>query len=92
MTTYKQISRTNKAHAAYIADAIEALYADMDWLTSDDMDQVEIFKGTNGTKIDWVAIPAIYCDETTEFTTLKGITVRLDSSRWGEYIVTETEW
>ena len=89
MTTYKNISRTNKAHAAYIADAVTALLSDMDWITADD--EIEIFKGTNGTKIDWVAIPAVYCDETTEFTTLRGIAVRLDSSKWGEYIVTETE-
>lgn len=90
MTTYKNISITNKAHAAYIADAVNALLNDMDWITADD--EIEIFKGTDGTKIDWVAIPAVYCDETTTFTTLKGKTVRLDSSKWGEYVVTETEF
>lgn len=89
MTTYKNISITNKTHAAYIADAVNALLNDMDWITADD--EIEIFKGTDGTKIDWVAIPAVYCDETTEFTTLKGKMVRLDSSKWGEYVVTETE-
>ena len=90
MTTYKAISIKNTAHAAYITDAVNALLNDMDWITRDD--EIIIFKGTEGTKIDWVAIPAVYCDETTEFTTLKGKTVRLDSSKWGDYVVTETEW
>lgn len=90
MTTYKEIKITNKAHAAYITDAVNALLNDMDWITTDD--QMVIFKITNDTKIDWVAIPTMYCDETTEFATLRGATVRLDSSKWGEYVVTETEW
>lgn len=84
---FKHISITNKAHAAYIADAIAALYADMDWLTADDMNDIRVYH----TRTDWVAIPAIYCDETTEFTTLNGLTVRLDSGRWGEEIITEVE-
>jgi hypothetical protein len=96
MTTYKEIKITNKAHAAYIADAVAALYNDMEWLTNDEMDQILVFKrnanADSSIHTDWVAIPAIYCDETTEFTTLRGASVRLDSSKWGEYVVTETEW
>jgi hypothetical protein len=92
---YKQISTSNKAHAAYIADAITALFNDMDWLTENEMDQIIVFKKNAAKDLsshtDWVAIPEMYCDETTEFTTLRGATVRLDSSKWGEYVVTEVE-
>ncbi len=92
---YKQININNKAHAAYISDAIAALYNDMDWLTENEMDCILVFKKNAAkdlsTHADWVAIPDMYCDETTEFTTLRGATVRLDGSKWGEYVVTETE-
>lgn len=92
MTNYKEISRNNKANAAYIKDAIEALYNDMDWLTANELDMVLVFKANAAkdlsTHTDYVAIPDVYCDETTEFTTLQGKTVRLDSSKWGEYIIT----
>jgi len=91
--TFKAISRTNRAHAAYIADALDALLSDMDWL--DGSEEIIVFKKNAATDLsahtDWVAIPAVYCDETTEFTTLRGTTVRLDSSKWGEYVVTEAE-
>lgn len=93
---FKNISITNKTHAAYIADAIAALYADMDWLTADDLNMVRIYKKNAAkdlsTHTDYVAIPDVYCDEGTEFTTLRGATVRLDSGKWGEEIITETEW
>lgn len=87
---FKQISITNTAHAAYIADAIDNLLSDMDWITTDD--EILIFKGKSNGHIDWVAIPAVYCDETTEFTTLRGATVRLDGDQRGEYVVSATEW
>lgn len=87
MANFKEISRNSRNHSAYVADAIQILTSECDWVSADDQN-ILVFTDKHG---DFVAIPDIYCDETTEFTTTKGNMVRLDSGKRGDYVVTVIE-
>ena len=74
MTTYTQIKRLSGNNIGYAENAIATLTETCWWIDASDLDRHDIifFRSRDN---DWVAIPAAYEDEGTEFYTTRGALV-----------------
>lgn len=88
MTTYNEIKRTTGNNKSYAAAALNTLTETCWWVASDASDIVYMRTQEN----DWVAIPAVYCDEGVEFTTVSGASVIMTvSDKTFNYIAIEAK-
>lgn len=78
-TEIRKITGNNKGYAAAaLAKTIEECW----WITGDEGNIVYLRTKEN----DWVAIPDVYYDEGTEFTTVGGASVVLTSDKNYNYV------
>ena len=88
MNTYKEIKRITGNNKAYAAIALNRTITENDWITGSDDDAIVYLRNAEN---DWVAIPAHYYDEGTEFNTVNGKSVILTADSNYNYIAIEAE-
>jgi hypothetical protein len=72
--TYKEIKRLTGNNIGYAAAALARTIEENDWITGAESDNIVYLRNSNN---DWVAIPDYYCDEDSEFNTVRGVSVKL---------------
>ena len=88
MTTYNEIKRITGNNKTYAAAALSVLTETCWWITGVESEGIVYLKTQSN---DWVAIPDVYYDEGTEFTTVNGKSVVLTSDSDYNYIAVEAE-
>ena len=83
--TYKEIRKITGNNKSYAEAALETLKSTCDWITGDEGMTVYLRSNDN----DWVAILDVYCDEGTEFTSVRGNHVTLSYNSNSDYIAVE---
>lgn len=86
--TYTEIKRITGTNKVYAKMALDTLTETCWWIDGSEGNIVYLRTRDN----DWVAIPDVYCDEGTAFTTTRGNSVALlGGDGWGSYTATEAE-